>query len=93
MLPPSIVPTSVLTPPAQGDPNPNYGNPATTRPQPRTTTPKAPTTTKPKTTAPANIYYKNCAAVKAAGKAPIRRGQPGYGSHLDRDGDGVGCER
>ncbi|HFR3935197.1 excalibur calcium-binding domain-containing protein [Streptococcus suis] len=20
------------------------------------------------------------------------RGEPGYGSHLDRDGDGVGCE-
>lgn len=36
--------------------------------------------------------YKNCAAVRAAGAAPIRRGQPGYGTHLDRDGDGVGCE-
>lgn len=23
----------------------------------------------------------------------MRRGDPGYGSHLDRDGDGVGCER
>ena len=37
-------------------------------------------------------YYKNCDAVRAAGKAPIRRGDPGYGRHLDRDGDGVGCE-
>ena len=37
-------------------------------------------------------YYKNCDAVRAAGKAPIRRGDPGYGRHLDRDDDGVGCE-
>ncbi|MDN5895128.1 MAG: excalibur calcium-binding domain-containing protein [Nocardioides sp.] len=22
----------------------------------------------------------------------MHRGGPGYGSHLDRDGDGVGCE-
>lgn len=36
--------------------------------------------------------YKNCDAVRAAGVAPIRSGQPGYGRHLDRDGDGVGCE-
>ncbi len=36
--------------------------------------------------------YRNCDAVRAAGAAPIRSGQPGYGRHLDRDGDGVGCE-
>ena len=39
-----------------------------------------------------NVYYKNCSAVRAAGKAPIYRGQPGYASHLDRDGDGIACE-
>lgn len=36
--------------------------------------------------------YANCTAARAAGAAPVRRGQPGYGKHLDRDGDGVGCE-
>ncbi len=36
--------------------------------------------------------YANCDAVRAAGAAPIRTGDSGYGSHLDRDGDGVGCE-
>lgn len=36
--------------------------------------------------------YANCSAARAAGAAPVRRGDPGYGSHLDRDGDGVGCE-
>ncbi|MFE4259495.1 excalibur calcium-binding domain-containing protein [Streptomyces sp. NPDC056883] len=39
-----------------------------------------------------SVSYKNCAAVRAAGAAPIRRGDPGYGRHLDRDGDGVACE-
>lgn len=38
------------------------------------------------------VYYPNCAAARAAGAAPVRVGQPGYGRHLDRDGDGVGCE-
>lgn len=37
-------------------------------------------------------YYPNCAAARAAGAAPVRRGQRGYGSHLDRDNDGIGCE-
>lgn len=36
--------------------------------------------------------YRNCTAARAAGAAPVRRGDPGYGSHLDRDNDGVGCE-
>ncbi|MGW0750695.1 excalibur calcium-binding domain-containing protein [Streptomyces sp. NPDC002587] len=39
-----------------------------------------------------SVYYKNCTAVRAAGAAPIRRNDPGYGRHLDRDGDGVACE-
>ncbi|WP_318211409.1 excalibur calcium-binding domain-containing protein [Streptomyces sp. SJL17-1] len=37
-------------------------------------------------------YYKNCDAVRAAGKAPIYRGQPGYRSGLDRDNDGKACD-
>ncbi|TQN32246.1 excalibur calcium-binding domain-containing protein [Haloactinospora alba] len=37
-------------------------------------------------------YYENCDAARAAGAAPVREGDPGYGPHLDRDGDGVGCE-
>ena len=34
----------------------------------------------------------NCAAVRAAGKAPLYRGQPGYRPGLDRDADGIACE-
>lgn len=36
--------------------------------------------------------YPNCSAARAAGAAPVREGDPGYARHLDRDGDGVGCE-
>lgn len=36
--------------------------------------------------------FPNCSAARAAGAAPVRRGDPGYGSHLDRDNDGIGCE-
>ncbi|MFJ6634788.1 excalibur calcium-binding domain-containing protein [Streptomyces sp. NPDC091376] len=39
-----------------------------------------------------SAYYRNCDAARAAGAAPVRRGDPGYGRHLDRDGDGVACE-
>ena len=39
-----------------------------------------------------DTYYPNCAAAREAGAAPVRRGEPGYGRHLDRDNDGIGCE-
>ncbi|MFC9506910.1 excalibur calcium-binding domain-containing protein [Streptomyces sp. NPDC057002] len=39
-----------------------------------------------------DVYYANCGAVRAAGAAPISRGEPGYASHLDRDDDGVACD-
>lgn len=42
---------------------------------------------------PTSVYYRNCAEARAAGAAPIYRGQPGYRPGLDRDGDGVACER
>ena len=38
------------------------------------------------------VRYANCAEVRAAGKAPLRRGEPGYAAHLDRDNDGIACE-
>lgn len=39
-----------------------------------------------------SVYYANCDAVRAAGKAPLYRGQPGYRAGLDGDDDGVACE-
>jgi hypothetical protein len=38
------------------------------------------------------ISYANCTAARAAGAAPIMRGEPGYASKLDRDNDGIACE-
>ncbi|MFJ9507587.1 excalibur calcium-binding domain-containing protein [Streptomyces anulatus] len=66
-----------------------------TAPAPETTPPAHPTpagnaSKPPKDPAPA--YYENCDAARAAGAAPVEEGDPGYAPHLDRDGDGVGCE-
>jgi hypothetical protein len=59
----------------------------------------APPVTQPPVTAPpttsgggGSVYYANCSAARAAGAAPILRGEPGYRPALDRDGDGVACE-
>jgi hypothetical protein len=41
---------------------------------------------------PQAASYADCAAVRAAGAAPIRRGEPGFSDAFDGDGDGVGCE-
>lgn len=41
----------------------------------------------------AAAYYANCTEAKNAGAAPLYRGQAGYRSALDRDGDGIACER
>ena len=43
-------------------------------------------------TQPQQGGYRNCSEARAAGAAPLRRGQPGYSARLDRDGDGIACE-
>ncbi len=50
------------------------------------------TQTQPTSGNTSSAYYKNCDAVRAAGKAPLYKDQPGYSRKLDRDGDGVACE-
>jgi hypothetical protein len=61
--------------------------PSSATPAPR----PAPAPVPPPAAAPA-VSYANCAAVRAAGAAPLHRGEAGYSSKLDRDGDGVACE-
>ena len=56
-------------------------------PRPASTVPSPPASA-----APGSVNYANCAAVRAAGKSPLLRGQPGYSTKLDRDGDGRACE-
>src|SRR5581483_3898241 len=41
------------------------------------------------TTTVAEVFYRNCAEARAAGAAPLRIGDAGYRSALDRDGDGI----
>lgn len=69
-----------------------------------TTTTEAPTTTtttrtrpsttptQPTTTTTEAVSFRNCSEARAAGALPLREGDPGYGPHLDRDGDGRACE-
>ncbi|HEY0414192.1 MAG TPA: excalibur calcium-binding domain-containing protein [Allosphingosinicella sp.] len=40
----------------------------------------------------ASVYYPGCNQARAAGAAPIHRGQPGYRAGMDGDGDGIACE-
>jgi len=37
--------------------------------------------------------FANCTEAYAAGYANLPRGDEHYGSHLDRDGDGIGCDQ
>lgn len=38
------------------------------------------------------VYFRNCSEARAAGVAPIYRGQPGYRPEMDGDNDGIACE-
>ncbi|MDF0531399.1 excalibur calcium-binding domain-containing protein [Tsukamurella sp. 8F] len=71
---------------------PTIAAPAAGAPKPQPTTPSpTPSASVPAATAPSG-GYANCAAARAAGVAPLHRGDPGYASRLDRDGDGIACE-
>jgi len=39
-----------------------------------------------------SVHYSGCDEVRAAGKAPLRAGEPGYRPEMDGDGDGIACE-
>lgn len=41
---------------------------------------------------PAKRYYSGCNEVRAAGRAPLYKGEPGYREGMDGDGDGIACE-
>ncbi|WP_114906733.1 excalibur calcium-binding domain-containing protein [Ornithinimicrobium murale] len=38
------------------------------------------------------VFYKDCIAVEDAGMNPLNANDPGYGAHLDPDGDGIACD-
>jgi len=76
---PATTPTATQTTPA---PTPSAS--------PRTST--TPETQEAAVPHPGDLYYENCAAVRAAGAAPIRPGDLGWRGAFDRNDDGVGCE-
>ncbi|QHE72871.1 excalibur calcium-binding domain-containing protein [Rhodococcus sp. WAY2] len=51
--------------------------------------PPAPIPTVPQS----SVSYGSCADAKAAGAAPIYQGEPGYSTKLDRDKDGIACDK
>ena len=42
---------------------------------------------------PQKEFYANCDDAKAAGAAPMYKGDPGYRPELDRDKDGIACDK
>ena len=42
---------------------------------------------------PQKEFYANCDEAKAAGAAPMYKGDPGYRPELDRDKDGIACDK
>jgi Excalibur calcium-binding domain len=71
---------------AQTHPTPSAGAAPSSEATPTPTTTVTTTTTRKPP-----VYYKSCGAALAAGAAPIQKGEPGYRSGLDPDGDGVAC--
>jgi len=76
----AAVPTRVAAAPTTVAPVADRPTVAPSRKAAPSTTPKPPV-----------VYYKNCGVALAEGAAPIERGEPGYRSGLDPDGDGVAC--
>ena len=76
--------------PSNANTEPGFTSPAQPAPSPMAPSPSNSLPPMPPDTS--NVYYKNCTEAWAAGAAPVKVGEPGYGKHLDRDGDGIGCE-
>ena len=98
---PAPAPAAQPAPAEPAAPTPAPVVPVAAAPKAATPTPPPPTPAPAPKPAPAPApepkpaasgVFKNCAAARAAGAAPIHAGEPGWGPHLDRDGDGVGCE-
>ena len=54
------------------------------------------TKTKKKTgtkVASSNVKFRSCKEARAAGYSNMKRGEPGYSKNLDRDNDGIACEK
>ena len=95
-VPPTTAAPTTTVPPTTAAPTTVATAPPTTKatasPTTRPPVTEAPAPVVAPVVSPAGVYYANCSAARAAGAAPVHRGDPGYAPHLDRDNDGVGCE-
>ncbi|HEU4946881.1 MAG TPA: excalibur calcium-binding domain-containing protein [Kribbella sp.] len=81
-----------VTPTPSPTETPSTAVPTPSSPSPTVTPSHAtPSTATPSSTP--TVIYRNCGEVRAAGKAPLHRGDPGYTRDLDRNGDGIACDR
>jgi hypothetical protein len=88
----TVVPTTTTTTPPPPPPPATVATAAVpVQPAPVQPPPVEPPPVQPPPAAP-SAYYENCDAARAAGAAPIHRGEPGYRPGLDRDGDGTACD-
>ena len=82
--------------PGQKLPPPGARTPGTVRPEAHDAGTRAGPPSRPASPRPVpGRVFRNCAAVRAAGLAPLRRGTTDYAANpgLDRDKDGLACER
>jgi hypothetical protein len=82
---PVAAPQPVATRKPVAAPQPVVAAPRAEAPRPLVAAPAAPASS-------GGGSFKNCSEARAAGAAPLHRGDAGYRSALDRDGDGVACE-
>jgi outer membrane biosynthesis protein TonB len=87
--PATTEPAPAPEPEPEPEPKPEPEPAPAPAPEPAPKTTSAP---KSESSGGGDVYYKNCTAAREAGAAPVYKGDPGYAKHLDRDGDGVGCE-
>lgn len=86
---PAPAPTQIPAEAPKPEPAPVTSSPA--KQGSANTKPAGAASQKPKSSQ-GDVYYKNCAAARRAGAAPILRGEPGYRPEMDGDGDGIACE-
>lgn len=89
--PTQTTPVTITTTPMSQSPAPTT-EPLTLPEEPAPVVAPVTVETPTTTTHPVIVVYENCAEVWAAQGGPINRGEPGYSSDLDSDGDGTGCE-
>ncbi|MBO0853191.1 MAG: excalibur calcium-binding domain-containing protein [Nocardia sp.] len=89
----AAAPPPPASPPAPAPPPRPTPAPATTAAPPPASAPQPSTPVAGPTSSVRKVYYKSCKQAKAAGAAPLHKGDPGYRKGLDDDHNGTACEK